>query len=95
MKPLPYLPSNSYMPLGLFVGLDEDTLLAYKQQALADMGLAVTSYSDSGTSVNKQWGIPPRERLLEINFALSKLDSKKYGGAHTSVQKEWTYRVDL
>lgn len=83
------------MPLGLFVGLDEDTLLAYKQQALADMGLAVTSYSDSGTSVNKQWGVPPQTRLLELNFALSKLDPKKYGGAHTSVQKEWTYRVDL
>ena len=83
------------MPLGLFVGLDEDTLLAYKQQALADMGLSVTSYSDSGTSVNKQWGVPPQTRMLEINYALSKLDPKKYGGAHTSVQKEWTYRVDL
>lgn len=82
------------MALGLFVGLDEDTLLAYKQQALADMGLAVTSYSDSGTSVSKQWGIPPKERLMEINYALAKLD-KKYGGAHTSVQKDWTYRVDL
>ena len=81
--------------LGLFVGLDEDTLLAYKQQALADMGLAVTSYSDSGTSVNKQWGIPARERLQELNFALSRLDPLRYGGAHTSVQKSWTYRVDL
>lgn len=83
------------MPLGLFVGLDEDTLLAYRQQALADMGLTVTSYSDSGTSVNKQWGIPARERLLEINYALGRLDSKKYGGMHTTVQKDWTYRVDL
>lgn len=83
------------MPLGLFVGLDEETLLSYRQQALADMGLTVTSYSDSGTSVNKQWGIPARERLLEINYALAKLDSAKYGGAHTSVQKDWTYRVDL
>ena len=83
------------MALGLFVGLDEDTLLAYKQQALADMGLAVTSYSDSGTSVNKQWGIPPQTRMLEINYALSRLDSKKYGGAHTSVQITWTDRVDL
>jgi hypothetical protein len=83
------------MALGLFVGLDEETLLAYKQQALADMGLAVTSYSDSGTSVNKQWGIPPRDRLMELNFALSKLDSGKYGGVHTMVQKDWTYRVDL
>lgn len=83
------------MPLGLFVGLDEDTLLAYKQQALADMGLSVTSYSDSGTSVNKQWGVTPQTRLLEINWALSKLDPKKYGGAHTSVQITWTDRVDL
>lgn len=81
--------------LGLFVGLDEDTLLSYRQDALASLGLAVTSYSDSGTSVNKQWGIPPKERLQEINYALSKLDPKKYGGAHTSVQKTWTYRVDL
>lgn len=81
--------------LGLFVGLDEDTLLAYRQDALASLGLAVTSYSDSGTSVNKQWGIPPKERLQEINYALSKLDPKKYGGAHTSIQKTWTNRVDL
>ena len=50
--------------LGLFVGLPEDTLLQYKQEALADMGKAVTSYSDSGTSVNKTFGIPPRERLM-------------------------------
>jgi hypothetical protein len=83
------------MAQGLFVGLDEETLLAYKQQALADMGLAVTSYSDSGTSVNKQWGMPAPQRLAELNYALSKLDPKKYGGAHTSVQKDWTYRIDL
>lgn len=83
------------MPLGLFVGLDEETLLAYKRDALADMGKAITSYSDSGTSVSKQFGMPPKERLLEINFALSKLDPLKYGGAHTSVQKNWAYRVDL
>ena len=59
------------------------------------MGLAVTSYSDSGTSVNKQWGIPARERLMEINYALSKIDSSRYGGAHTSVQINWSSRVDL
>jgi len=81
--------------LGLFVGLDEDTLLAYKQQALADMGLAVTSYSDSGTSVNKTFGLPVAQRIQELNYALSKLDPLRYGGAHTSVQKTWTYRVDL
>ena len=81
--------------LGLFVGLEESVLLQYKQEALADMGKAVTSYSDSGTSVNKTFWIPPRERLLEINYALSKIDSTRYGGAHTSVQINWTSRVDL
>jgi hypothetical protein len=81
--------------LGLFVGLDEETLLQYKQEALGQLGLAITSYSDSGTSVNKTFGMPAKERIQEINFALSKLDPKKYGGAHTSIQKNWTYRVDL
>ena len=83
------------MPQGLFVGTDEDTLLQYKQEAMAQLGLAVTSYSDSGTSVNKQWGMPAKERLLEINYALSKIDPKKYGGMHTSVQINWDTRVDL
>jgi hypothetical protein len=81
--------------LGLFVGLPEDTLLQYKQEALADMGKAVTSYSDSGTSVNKTFGIPPKERLMEINYALSKISPTLYGGAHTSVQINWNARVDL
>ena len=94
MNRKPYPPRNKYM-LGLFVGLPEDTLLQYKQEALSQMGLAVTSYSDSGTSVNKQWGIPARERLMEINYALSKIDSSRYGGAHTSVQINWSSRVDL
>ena len=81
--------------LGLFVGLPEDTLLQYKQEALADMGKAVTSYSDSGTSVNKTFGLPVAQRIQEINYALSKIDSTRYGGAHTSVQINWTSRVDL
>lgn len=79
---------------GLFVGLDEDVLLAHKAEALADLGKAVTSYSDSGHSVSKAFGMPPADRLAEINYALSKLDAGKYGGAHTSVQKVWTNRLD-
>lgn len=81
--------------LGLFVGLPEDTLLQYKQEALADIGKAVTSYSDSGTSVNKTFGLPVAQRIQEINYALSKIDSTRYGGAHTSVQINWNARVDL
>jgi hypothetical protein len=81
--------------LGIYVGVSEDVLLQYKQEALGQLGLAVTSYSDSGTSVNKQFGMPPERRLQEINYALSRIDPKKYGGAHTSVQKNWDMRVDL
>jgi len=81
--------------LGIYVGLPEDTLLAYKEEALGQLGLAVTSYSDSGTSVNKQFGLPPATRIMEINYALSRIDSTRYGGAHTSVQVNWDNRVDL
>jgi hypothetical protein len=81
--------------LGIYVGVPEDVLLQYKQEALGQLGLAVTSYSDSGTSVNKQFGMPAPQRLQEINYALSRIDPKKYGGAHTSIQKNWDMRVDL
>ena len=81
--------------LGIYVGVPEDTLLQYKQEALAQLGLAVTSYSDSGTSVNKTPGMPPAQRIQEINWALSRIDPKKYGGMHTSIQINWDSRVDL
>jgi hypothetical protein len=81
--------------LGIYLGVPEDVLLQYKQEALGQLGLAVTSYSDSGTSVNKTFGMPAPQRLQEINYALSRIDPKKYGGAHTSIQKNWDMRVDL
>jgi len=81
--------------LGIYVGVPEDVLLQYKQEALADLGKATMSYSDSGTSVNKAFGLPPAQRIQEINYALSRIDSKRYGGAHTSVQINWDTRVDL
>jgi len=81
--------------LGIYVGLSEDILLQYKQEALADLGKATMSYSDSGTSVSKAFGMPTAQRIQEINYALSRLDSSRYGGAHTSVQINWDNRVDL
>jgi hypothetical protein len=83
------------MAIGINEGFPDDTLLQYKADALADLGKAVTSYSDSGTSVNKQFGMPPATRILEINYALSRIDSSRYGGAHTSIQVNWDSRVDL
>jgi hypothetical protein len=81
--------------LGIYLGVPEDVLLQYKQEALADLGKATMSYSDSGTSVNKSFGLPPAQRIQEINHALSRIDPKRYGGSHTSVQITWDTRVDL
>lgn len=83
------------MATGIYVGLEESVLLAYKAEALADLGKVITSYSESGTSVSKQFGMTPERRIMELNHALSRIDPAKYGGSHTSVQINWDNRVDL
>lgn len=82
------------MAKGLFLGLPEDELLRYRAEALADLGRVVTSYSDSGTSVSKTFGMKAEDRLVEINYALSRLDSSKYGSRRTSITTDWKYRQD-
>jgi hypothetical protein len=68
------------MAKGLFIGLTEDELLAIKAKAVAAItqGLNVVSYSDSGSSVSKQWALPPAQMLEEACHALYVLDSQQY-----------------
>jgi hypothetical protein len=68
------------MAQGLFIGLTEDELLAIKAKAVAAItqGLNVVSYSDSGSSVSKQWALPPKEMLHEVGYALYNLDPLQY-----------------
>jgi hypothetical protein len=82
------------MAKGIYLGLPEDELLRYRAEALADLGRVVTSYSDSGTSVSKTFGMKAEDRLVEINWALSRLDPSKYGNRHTSITTDWKYRQD-
>ncbi len=68
------------MAQGLLIGLTEDELLAIRAKAVSAIttGLNVVSYSDSGSSVSKQWALQPKEMLDEANHALYLLDPLAY-----------------
>lgn len=69
------------MAKGIFVGLPESDLVAIRDAAVTDIkaGRVITSYTDSGTSVSKQYAMPPREMLEEAMYALKQLDPDTYG----------------
>ena len=66
---------------GVFVGLSEYDLLQVraKARAAAAEGRAVTSFSTPGLSGSHQVTMPPHEVLLEVTYALQKLDPVTYG----------------
>ena len=75
-----------FMASGIFIGLNEDELLAIKAKALASItsGTVTMSYSDSGSSVSRQFaGMTPAQALSEAMYALSILDSQTYGRVYT------------
>jgi monoamine oxidase len=84
------------MASGLFIGLTESQLLALRDKAVSLMteGKTVMSYSDSGSSVTKQFALPPKEMLGEALYALSKLDPDTYGKSITVISTDWSYRRD-
>ena len=84
------------MASGLFIGLTESQLLALRDKAVSLMteGKTVMSYSDSGSSVTKQFALPPKEMLGEAMYALSKLDPDTYGKSITVISTDWSYRRD-
>lgn len=84
------------MAKGLFIGLTEDELLAIRAKAVAAItqGLNVVSYSDSGSSVSKQWALKPDVMLDEAGFALYNLDPLAYAAFRrtTCVSVRWDAR---
>jgi hypothetical protein len=68
------------MAKGLFIGLNQDELLAIRAKAVAAItqGLNVVSYSDSGSSVTKSWALKPEVMLEEAGHALYILDPLEY-----------------
>ena len=82
---------------GLFIGLTEDELLAIRAKAVSAIpaGLNVVSYSDSGSSVSKQWALPPKDMLAEANYALYLLDPQQYANLRrrSVISVRWDNRV--
>jgi hypothetical protein len=85
------------MAQGLFVGLPEEQILAIRDKALSFMleGKTLLSYSDSGSSANKAFAMPPRDVLSEANYALSQLDPSRYGRRSPVVTTNWNNRIDF
>ena len=83
----PFLANSvMFMASGIFIGLNEDELLAIRVKALASItaGTVTMSYSDSGSSVSRQFaGMTPAECLSEAMYALSILDPQTYGTVRT------------
>jgi hypothetical protein len=70
---------------GLFVGMTESELLALRDTArsAAASGTAVTSFSAPGLSGSNEVTAKPDEILMEVLYALQKLDPDTYGRSLT------------
>ena len=79
------------MAKGIFVGLPESDLVAIRDAAVADIktGRVITSYTDSGTSVSKQYAMPPKEMLEEATYALRQLDPDTYGASVKVIRTDY------
>ena len=82
---------------GLFIGLQEDELLAIRAKAVAAItqGLNIMSYSDSGSSVSKQWALSPKDMLAEANYALYLFDPQQYSTLRrrSVISVRWDNRI--
>lgn len=76
---------------GIFIGLAESDILAIRDKAVAMLkeGKTIMSYSDTGTSVSKQFTMPVKEVLAECKMALQQLDPDTYGKRTTIIRTDW------
>ncbi len=68
---------------GLFITgftAEEVRAIQSKAKALLLEGKTIMSWSDSGTSVGKQFTMPVADILAECAYALRRLDPATYGG---------------
>jgi hypothetical protein len=79
------------MTNGIFIGLSESELLAIRAKAvsLITEGKTIMSYSDTGTSVSKQFSMPPKEVLMEVRYALQLLNPAEHGKRTTVIRTNW------
>jgi hypothetical protein len=69
-------------PTGCFLILSQARIEALVEKAYENLasGRVLMSYSDSGTSVSKDWPMTVEQVLVECRYALQIKDPQQYGG---------------
>ena len=69
-------------PTGCFLILSQARIEALVDKAYENLasGRVLMSYSDSGTSVSKDWPMSVEQVLVECRYALQIKDPQQYGG---------------
>lgn len=69
-------------PTGCFLILSQARIEALVDKAYENLasGRVLMSYSDSGTSVSKDWPMTVEQVLVECRYALQLKDPQQYGG---------------
>lgn len=69
------------MAIGIFVGLDKKDILLIQKRAIEFFmeGKTTMNYADAGTSVSKQFSMPPDQVMDECNYALRRIDGRVRG----------------
>jgi hypothetical protein len=69
-------------PTGCFLILSQARIEALVEKAYENLasGRVLMSYSDSGTSVSKDWPMTVEQVMVECRYALQIKDPQQYGG---------------
>lgn len=69
-------------PTGCFLILSQAQIEALVEKAYENLasGRVLMSYSDSGTSVSKDWPMSVEQVMVECRYALQIKDPQQYGG---------------
>jgi hypothetical protein len=69
-------------PTGCFLILSQARIEALVEKAYENLasGRVLMSYSDSGTSVSKDWPMTVEQVMIECRYALQIKDPQQYGG---------------
>ena len=80
-RPIDSCPYFMARATGFFLNLKQDDIEAIVASAVAQLqaGKVMMSYSDSGTTVSKQWPMTIQQVLIEARYALQVKDPAQYG----------------
>lgn len=82
MATISYAGSGRASPKGIFMVLTIPQIEAILAKAVEAImaGRSIMEYSDSGTTVGKQWTLAPDLVMIEARYALQLKDPERFGG---------------